>query len=429
MRSRIAAVSIASAVSLAGLLFSSSALAMPAFARQYEMSCNVCHAAVPRLNGFGEQFRDANMRLPGWREKVALETHDEMLALPKTFPVALRMQAYVQGRQAEEIDPLTGPTGNGAQADFQAPYLLKLLSGAPLSDHISYYFYMIFAEKGENGTVLVEDAWFRHDDLFGSGVAAQLGQFQVGELMFPRETRMTFQDFMAYRMAGITYDRGVTFDRGFGPVDVAIGAVNGNGIEQNFGINSPGYRRPDRMFDNDTRKSVFSRVGTNVGPVRAGAFGLAGKQQSAAGTVGEATGTRDTTKRVYGLDLSGQVGAGLYWFAQLLSNHWDGFLDANPARDYRWTGGFAGIDYVQSPRWTHSLLVNLNGAGDFGGSGTIYEGIEMKTITVATAYYFMRNVKGLVELNVDLLSPDDDPDFVGHETRENYFLVGFDAAF
>jgi len=41
----------------------------------------------------------------------------------------------------------------------------------------------------------------------------------------------------------------------------------------------------------------------------------------------------------------------------------------------------------------------------------------------------MRNVKGVVELTADFLSRDDDPDFVGHETRESYFLVGFDAAF
>jgi hypothetical protein len=403
--------------------------AMPAFARAYEMSCNVCHAAFPRLNGFGEQFRDNNMRLPDWREKTTVDTKDDMLALPKTLPLAVRLQAFVQGRQGEEIDPVTGPTGNDAEADFQAPYLLKLLSGAPLSDHFSYYFYGIFAEKGGNGEALIEDAWFRHDDLAGTGTAAMLGQFQVSDLMFPRETRMTFQDFMVYRMAGITYDRGVLFDRGFGAVDVGLGFVNGNGIEENFSINSPGYRRPDHMFDNDTQKSVFGRVGTTIGPVKAGVFGLVGEQKSAGGTVGEATGTRDTDKRIVGLDLSGQVGAGLYWFAQVLWNEWDGFLDANPAQDYDWTGWFAGIDYVQSPRWTHSILVNQNDASDFDASGTVYEGIEMETLTLASAYYFMRNVKGVIEFNVDFQSPDDDPDFVGHETREGYFLVGLDAAF
>jgi hypothetical protein len=53
----------------------------------------------------------------------------------------------------------------------------------------------------------------------------------------------------------------------------------------------------------------------------------------------------------------------------------------------------------------------------------------MRSVTLAASYYFMRNVKGVVELNVDLLSKDRDADFVGHETKENYLLIGFDAAF
>ena len=55
----------------------------------------------------------------------------------------------------------------------------------------------------------------------------------------------------------------------------------------------------------------------------------------------------------------------------------------------------------------------------------------MRTLTFAAAYYFMRNVKGVVELNVDFL--DDEPQsgqyYTGHLSKENYFLVGIDAAF
>jgi len=99
--------------------------AMPAFAREYGVSCNVCHAAYPRLNDFGNRFAgDMNYRLANWREHT-VETGDEMLALPKSLP---------------------------------------------LTDNISYYFYMIFAEKGANTEVIVEDAWFSYDDLFNSGV-------------------------------------------------------------------------------------------------------------------------------------------------------------------------------------------------------------------------------------------------------------------
>jgi len=191
--------------------------AMPAFAREYGVSCNVCHAAYPRLNEFGATFAgDMNYRLPNWRDKT-IKTGDDQLALQPSLPLAARVQAYVQGRDGESIDPISGGVEADASVDFQAPYLVKLLSSAPLTDNISYYFYMIFTEKGANTEVIVEDAWFSYADLFNSGVDAMLGQFQVSDLMFPREIRMTFQDFMAYRFAGVTYDRGVLFGRGFGP--------------------------------------------------------------------------------------------------------------------------------------------------------------------------------------------------------------------
>src|SRR5690606_6705569 len=278
----------------APLLTPAVAWSMPEFARRYSLSCSVCHDAFPRLNAFGQNFADMNYKLPNWRTANTLDLGDERLALPERPPFAVRMQAYVQARDGEEIDPITGFTGNDSDFDFQAPYLVKLLSSSPLSDDITYYFYGIFAEKGGNGEVVIEDAWFRHADLFGTGVGMQLGQFQVSDLMFPREVRLTFQDFYAYRAAGITYDRGVILDRGVGRLDLAVGAVNGNGITDNFDIDSPGFRRPDAMFDNDNRKSLFGRVGIPAGPFDLGVFALVGKQRSAAGTSGTARGARNT---------------------------------------------------------------------------------------------------------------------------------------
>lgn len=404
------------------------ALAMPVFARQYDLTCAVCHSAYPRLNAFGKQFQANNYRLPNWREKIAADTKDDMLALPKMPPLALRMQAFTQYRQARQVNSTyTGFTDNNAEADFQTPYLIKLLSSAPLSDHITYYFYGIFAEKGSNGETLIEDAWFRHDDAFGTKIGTMLGQFQVSDLMFPREVRLTFQDFMVYRMAGITYDRGVIFDRGFGPVTLALGAVNGNGITDNFTVNSPGYLRADHMFDNDTRKNVFGRVGIDAGPVNIGLFGLAGEQKSRTGTVGQTAGTRDTDKRIAGVDLSGSIGAKTHWFLQALLSNWEGFLDAVPEQDFRWFGGFAGIDYIHSDRWAFSLLYNYADANDFENTGTLFEGIQINTLTATASFYFMRNVKGVIEVTGDFQK--ETAAFTAHPTKEGYVLLGLDAAF
>ena len=413
------------------LLVPPAAWSMPEFARRYNLSCSVCHDAFPRLNAFGENFADMNYKLPNWRNSNTLNLGDERLALPERPPLALRMQAYVQAREGEDIDPLTGFTGNDSSFDFQAPYLIKLLSSSPLSENITYYFYGIFAEKGGNGETVIEDAWFRHGDLFGSGVGMQLGQFQVSDLMFPREVRLTFQDFYAYRAAGLTYDRGVIFDRGLGSFDVAIGAVNGNGITDNFDIDSPGYRRPDALFDNDSRKNVFGRVGIPVGRAGLGLFALFGEQRSAAGVAGESRGTRTGDKTIFGLDLAGTLPNGrVHWYAQALWNEWEDLLDAAPTQDFDWFGGFAGVDYIRNDRWSFSLLYNYAEADEFEGTGTIYEGIAINSLTFNASYYFMRNLKAVFEINADLVGEErsSGPPFVGHQTKEHYVLVGFDMA-
>ena len=411
----------------AQLVLPLTAEAIPVFARKYSMSCVACHSAFPRLNQFGEHFRDSNMRLPNWRDNT-VQTGDERLALPSTAPLAIRAQAYAQAREGKSIDPVSGETEQ-ASSDFQSPYLVKLLSSAPLSDHITYYFYGIFAEKGNNGETTIEDAWFRHDDLFGSGVGMQLGQFQISDLMFARETRLSFQDFMAYRMAGITYDRGLLFDRSLGKFDFGLGLVNGNGIDENFNINSPGYRRPDKMFDNNSDKSIFGRIGTDIGPVSLGLFGLSGEQANATGPAGLDSGNRDTDKRIVGLDISGDVQGKTYWYAQLLWNSWDGFLDKN--EDYNWWGGFLGADYIPNDFWAFSALYNYADADDLSNTDTIYEGIDINSLSLTASYYFMRNVKGIAEVNIDFLGEDSRKGtyYTGHLTKEHYILFGFDAAF
>lgn len=411
------------------LLSTQNAVAMPEFARRYNLSCAACHSAFPRLNKFGEYFAGNNMRMPNWKETAA-KIGDEDLALPAYPPFAVRAQAYVQARQGKAIDPVTGASERAA-TDFQSPYLVKLLSSAPLSENITYYFYAILAEKGDNGVALVEDAWFRHANLFGSGIGMMLGQFQLSDVMFPRELRLSFQDFMAYRMAGITYDRGVLFDRDVGPFSVALGFTNGNGIRDNLNINSPGFGRPDKMFDNDNSKTVFGRLGTDLGSVGVGLFAASGKQRSATGPAGTERGLRNTNKRVIGLDASGQIGDNTYWYAQYLWNTWDGFLDVDPTRKYRWRGGFAGVDWIPNAQWAFSALYNYDSAGDLAHTNTVYEGLAMNSLSLTASYYFMRNVKGIVEVNFDFLNKTKPtgPYFTGHLSRENYILFGFDTAF
>jgi len=388
------------------------ASANPVFARQYGMSCITCHAAFPRLNSFGQQFVKDNIRLPNWREQTAVDTGDEQLVLPKFPPLAIRTQAYYQVRQ--------GGTSSTANSDFQTPYLIKLLSSAPLSENISYYFYGIMAEKGGNGEFIIEDAWFSYNDLFDTGVSMMFGQFQVSDLMFPRETRLTFQDFIPYRLAGITYERGVTFSRSIGPASLTIGTVNGNGIEANAKLTSGGLSRPDRSFDSNNSKSIFGRLGGGIGPLNFGLFGLNGRH-----SLNNAS--SETGKQVAGIDASGSRNDTLFWFAQLLWNRWDDALGAGS--DASWSAGFVGVDYVLNERWVLSGLYNYADAGDFSDD-VYYSGIDLSSLTGTVSYYFMRNIKGVFEANVDLLAKDANAYRIANgQVQEGYVLVGFDAAF
>lgn len=420
-------LSFALLLSIIGLLYASASQAIPVFARKYNLSCNTCHAAFPRLNEFGEQFIANNYRLPNWKDGN-VKTGDDMLALPDSIPMAVRAQAYVQQRKAGTIDVLSGAETR-ADTDIQAPYLIKILSSAPLSDHISYYFYAIFAEKGGNGEVIVEDAWFSHDNLFDSGVGMMLGQFQISDLMFPRETRLTFQDFMVYRMAGLTYDRGLVFSRELGPLDIALGWANGNGIESNSTINGSGFKRPDHLFDNNSDKAVFGRLGFELASINTGLFAYSGSQKNRIGDAGLDTGTRNTDKKAYGMDFSGKLGNNSYWFAQYIMNNWDGFI--NVAENYQWQGGFIGVDYIHNDHWTFSGLYNNARAGDLKNTDTIYEGIDINALTLTASYYFMRNVKAIFEVTADMQDTVNQSGtfYTGHLNSDSGFLIGLDAAF
>ena len=46
------------------LLISSSAQAIPAFARRYRTACTTCHVLPPQLNSFGRAFRANGYRMP-----------------------------------------------------------------------------------------------------------------------------------------------------------------------------------------------------------------------------------------------------------------------------------------------------------------------------------------------------------------------------
>ena len=259
--------------------------AIPAFARRYRVSCQLCHNVVPALTAFGDQFAANGFRFAtGEPPRDTIDTGDPLLSLMKELPLAVRLdlyaQAYANGR---------------AETDFQTPYGIKLLSGGTISKALSYYFYTFINERGGLGGV--EDAMVQLNDIGGQPVDLIAGQFQISDPLFKRELRLEFEDYAVYRARigdvplDLTYDRGVMATADLAGFSLSGIVFNGNGR---------GEAQADRHFDNDPFKNFFLHLSRDLtGNVRLGALGLVGRA--------EADGVRNRTTML-GVDGTVSVG-------------------------------------------------------------------------------------------------------------------------
>lgn len=244
--------------------------AIPAFARKYGVSCSLCHAPAPRLNAFGETFAGNGFEFaPGEEPRDTTNTGDALLRLQRNLPLAIRFDAYLRGQN----EPRDGQNS----VDFQAPWVMKLLSGGQVADKVSYYLYFLLTERGE--VAGLEDAYLQFTDLAGSGVSLIVGQFQVSDPLFKRELRLQYEDYQPYRVrvgnaiADLTYDRGVmALFSPWSGADVALELVAGRGLNT---------ASAQRQYDADDAKSTAVRYSQDVGPVRVGGFVYRGYERDA----------------------------------------------------------------------------------------------------------------------------------------------------
>ena len=269
-------------------IWSDRAEPIPAFARRYKISCNTCHQPFPRLKDYGDEFAGDGFVIPE-EEKARdyVSAGDEYLWLNRDFPLAMRFELFSM------IDP-EGDITN----DIQAPWGVKLLSGAPLFKNVSYYVYMYLSERGE--VAGLEDAYLHFDNIFGSGVDIMAGQFQTSDPLMKRELRLTFEDYQVYRSkiglsgTNLTYDRGVMLTYGIEQTgtDLVAMVVNGNGIPE---------ADENRFFDNDRYKNAGFRVTQGIGEyLSVGGFYYLGREK---GGCSDSTTCRDNEITYYGPDI------------------------------------------------------------------------------------------------------------------------------
>jgi hypothetical protein len=152
--------------------------AIPAFARKYGLPCSACHEAWPKLNNFGQVFRDNGYQLGNDRDSPIYQN-------PSYWPIAMRVTPNwhfeSQSNVAMDAVPGNGASGtvdgklNTSGFDLSG---IDILTGGTLANNIS--FLLVPSIEADSGTISFESAWVRLDDLLGSKLLNfKLGKFEL----------------------------------------------------------------------------------------------------------------------------------------------------------------------------------------------------------------------------------------------------------
>ncbi|MDH3327082.1 MAG: hypothetical protein OEM38_10240 [Gammaproteobacteria bacterium] len=394
------------------------------YSRQYKVSCSACHSAPPQLNIFGLRFRQTNS-LPNWESFTSVDTGDENTAVPSIFPFSIRSQMLGQIRRGKHYSDIsTGEVSHDSNFDLQMPNYIKLISSAPLTENISFYFDAILKPGENEGAISLRESWLRYrieDGLIASFTA---GQFPSSDVIVDQDTRLSLKEYLIYTQSGLGLDQGIRADIDIADLILSLGLSNGLDANPGAEMNTAGIGRQDRIFDNNNRKTIYGYIAKRFDTFKTGVFWQLNQQYGATGSLGDQISDRVIFQTNTGIDIQAFPTPRVSWMFQLMWNKWSEYLEKG--KNIQWYGGFLGADYRASDSFAYSLLYNFTSNGDFKNSGTIYEGLSANVVTTTLSYYFRSNVRGLLEITMDFLPQETDANFVGHESKEDAIIIGID---
>jgi len=335
------------------------ALAIPAFSRKYGFNCNMCHVAFPRLNDWGQRFRDNGYQIPGQagREKTVFES---------AVPLSVRTNAgySIYGN------------GDGTTAGFHV-YSLDLLAAGVLNKNISFFFAYVpridepaadFAGPGNGDRpsqlAAVESANVVFSNIVRDKLNLRVGRFEPGfQLLSSKRMYYILQPYEIYKFASRTsFDFeanqiGIEATGRFKPgLRYALGYINGTGAN------------PDNNTFNDVYLALSKTFGPGEGQSagqRIGIFGYLGWQPTdyfnlTVSPLGDTNGKDSQTFTRFGGDVS------LNWRTLNLQAVAFGGVDdeefnsIDPTKSYRFWGGAAELSYacLADNRLVGSLMFN-----------------------------------------------------------------------
>ena len=148
--SRRSLIGVALVATVVGYVRVESASAIPAFARQYDLQCNVCHTRPPRLNRFGEQFHMMGFQIPSAARPGGL-----VGSLQEDGPIKTLIDSLALRIEGGLFEYAESP--RETETKFAPPDEITLFVARPLLPDLSFF---VEIEGEPNGVVFEKRRYF-----------------------------------------------------------------------------------------------------------------------------------------------------------------------------------------------------------------------------------------------------------------------------
>jgi len=168
--------------------------AIPAFARKYGMPCSACHEAWPKLNNFGQSFKDNGYQMGNDRDAPIFQQ-------PAYWPVSFRMTPQWHRQSVDRADitnPATGTTVEGRLTTHGFDLSgMDILTAGTLAKNISF---LLVPAAGNDAVFAFESANVRFSNLLKSSwLNIKVGKFELDNMISEKRI-MTLSDFGGYQI-------------------------------------------------------------------------------------------------------------------------------------------------------------------------------------------------------------------------------------
>lgn len=356
-------------------MVSQPAYAIPAFARKYNLPCSACHEAWPKLNNFGQVFRDNGYQLENGKDSPIWQN-------PSYWPITIRItpQWHRNSASNQKVDSTPGDATSPPIEKTLASHGFDL-SGVDIWTAGTFFkdiSFSVLPSSDSSGSFHFENAWARFDNLLGSRwVNLKFGKFELDNMISEKRFLFLSANGGVYQLYHFLPVREAAFvSSGINPLNPGFSlGDNQLGVEL-AGHSSNSYTRyslallsstdgkvsvPNSSYDGFASISQAFEL-NRLGLQRVGAYAYFGQRPTNFNTTGGSaiTGAGSNNKSFYRAGLNAVLYAGPFDFSLFFMHGWENaFLGTGTpgnaplpsgARSPTWNGGFVETHYTFNPK-------------------------------------------------------------------------------